>query len=1062
MIKNEEPPPASSPLDKALEAFREAWIDGAPPDPDEFCRTHQDCGPGLRERIDEFLFAAQGLRALRESVRRWDPLADHARTTTEGETILADFRILREVGRGGMGVVYEGEQLSLRRTAALKVLPAHITLQGRTVERFRREASTAAKLRHPGIVEVYSVGEAEGAHYFAMPFVEGAPLDLVIEWLQQRESPHNLHGSHLGRGVAATAHRKTVAGARAAEAGATSASEQVWKRPYVEAVCRLVLQVADALEHAHEAGVIHRDVKPSNILVREDGTALLTDFGLAREEGLATLTLTGEVAGTPYYLSPEQAMARPSILDPRTDVYSLGVTLFELLTLRRPFEGKSTREVIERLLSGAEPGSPRRLNRLVPRDLETICLNAMQSDRRHRYQSAKELADDLRRFLERRPVHARPLGHLTRTLRLVRRNPAWSALVAFSLLGFAVSVVLAVLYGSEARSARDSRDTTRDVLDSFVRMWGFAPIGPLDAINRDTLRMGAIARGETTSSREYVRQALKQLPGMSPGSPELEALRRYVLGTICRQLGMYEEAEGILEEARDWYAMAPRSEVLEACDLLHQLAAVYHDWSAQMSEDAREGLTFSPDGQTLMLQDKAEGLYREALESALGELGIGHVKTLTIRNNLAMLLASRAKTEEAERLLRESIERGAAGDAVARRELARARYELALIHYNRLWEAAAGGVIDEAMLQEARQLAGAALVGTEERELSYRSRVALVDAIEYLVEERKNGESAHAPPPSPDIPRLFFSVTREVGAADGSRCTQAAILGCHPLAPTEARMEVDFREVGINGLAVDPISRDLAYAESVTTGVGRTSWRIRVHVLEDPPLQEDALVFESTSAVQDLAWDPGGKGIFFSLASRGEEAPASEICWVDLDKPPDQKPQQLLGKPRQYHAFPAISPDGRSIAYIHYPWNSAASACDVWLATLDGARAAGEPRRITADTLEDQYCTFSPDGKFLYWTTRWCSDYKVPPTSMSWVYRAPLNDLRALETVPGTATRCTIASFSVSGSGSELIALCEGDLVELRGSIRIIDGSGRTLHTIRSDKWCPRYVAWER
>ncbi|MFO0981382.1 MAG: serine/threonine-protein kinase [Planctomycetota bacterium] len=336
--------------------------------------------------------------------------------------LLGEFRIIREVGRGGMGVVYLAEQLSLRRHVALKVLPAHLTLRADTVERFRREASTAASLRHPAIVEIHSVGEQGGTHYFAMAFVEGTALDRIIEHLRGQPLDR-LTGETIGAAVShhMQLNQSDVAQRREERPRPARAALPVWKKTYIETVCRLIVQIADALDHAHEAGVIHRDVKPSNILVREDGTAVLTDFGLAREQGLPSITLTGEFAGTPDYVSPEQAIARRGGIDHRTDIYSLGVTLFELLTLRRPFEGHSSQEILQKI-SSKEPPPPRRFNPLIPRDLQTIVLKAIEKDPARRYPSMAAFAADLRALLEYRPIAARPASPVTRMFKLAKRH----------------------------------------------------------------------------------------------------------------------------------------------------------------------------------------------------------------------------------------------------------------------------------------------------------------------------------------------------------------------------------------------------------------------------------------------------------------------------------------------------------------------------------------------------------------------------------------------------------------------------------------------------------------
>ncbi len=420
-----ELPSRQSPIEVALGRFAAAWLEGKAPDPEQFCRAHPECGPDLRPRIDAFLATAGSAES--RAMASADDAGVPQAASLAGRT-LGGFRLLREIGRGGMGVVYEAVQIPLRRHVALKVLPAHLTLLPDAVSRFRREASMAARLRHPGIVQIHEIGHAEGAHFFAMEFVEGAPLSDVLDRMRQ-EDRASLDGGRVGAAVSSAAHgRVEFPAPPEGEERRARTPSSAWNRSYIETVCRLTAQVADALEHAHEAGILHRDVKPSNILVREDGSTVLTDFGLAREEGLPSLTRTGEFAGTPYYVSPEQAMARRMRVDHRTDVYSLGVTLYELLTLRRPFEGTTSQEVLGKIIT-KEPTNPKRFNPLLPRDLVTIVLKAIEKDADRRYLTAADFAADLRAFLSFRPVAARPASPATRILKFARRHRS-SALAA--------------------------------------------------------------------------------------------------------------------------------------------------------------------------------------------------------------------------------------------------------------------------------------------------------------------------------------------------------------------------------------------------------------------------------------------------------------------------------------------------------------------------------------------------------------------------------------------------------------------------------------------------------
>lgn len=293
---------------------------------------------------------------------------------------LGDYRLLREVGRGGMGVVYEAEQVSLRRRVALKVLPAHLASSPRAIERFRHEATLASRLRHPAIVPIHEVGEWRGVHFFSMEFVDGRPLHVAMQ--------------DVRLGVRADCSR-------------------------VAECAELVARVASALQHAHEHGLVHRDVKPHNVMIGADGSVRLMDFGVAKELDAATRSSVGEFLGTPHYCSPEQITG--AAIGPTADVFALGIVLYELLAHRRPFDGDDARAVLRRIELGEFP-SLRSQAPQVPRDLQTICHKALERHPGHRYPSAGAMGDDLRRFLRIEPIHAAPPSLFTRSTKWVRRH----------------------------------------------------------------------------------------------------------------------------------------------------------------------------------------------------------------------------------------------------------------------------------------------------------------------------------------------------------------------------------------------------------------------------------------------------------------------------------------------------------------------------------------------------------------------------------------------------------------------------------------------------------------
>jgi serine/threonine protein kinase len=299
-----------------------------------------------------------------------------------------DYELLEEVGRGGQGVVFRAWQKSLNRTVAVKIIGIGQWATNAHLKRLRREAEAAAKLNHPGIVSIYEVGERDGTSYFSMRFVEGDHLDEVV-------------------------NRVPVSARQAAE---------------------LIAKVARTVHYAHEHGILHRDIKPGNVLLDGNGEPHLTDFGLARlvEHG-STVTGTQEVMGTPSYMAPEQAIGNNAAVSRGTDVYGLGAVLYELLTGQPPFAGGTTYETI-RLLLDSEPRQPRSWNPKIDRDLSDICLKCLEKNPRYRYSSALTLAEDLERWLRHEPIRAKRSGFLTRGRKWVRRNPTIAALITLSVV----------------------------------------------------------------------------------------------------------------------------------------------------------------------------------------------------------------------------------------------------------------------------------------------------------------------------------------------------------------------------------------------------------------------------------------------------------------------------------------------------------------------------------------------------------------------------------------------------------------------------------------------------
>jgi serine/threonine protein kinase/Flp pilus assembly protein TadD len=372
--------------------------------------------PERAEELRRLLPALEVLHGLRSSAIGVSGVGRNANgAMLSGE--LGDYRLLREVGRGGMGVVYEAEQISLGRHVALKVLPFASAMDPRHLQRFRNEAQAAAQLHHTNIVPVYGVGSERGVHYYAMQFIDGLPLSA---WIAEQRKVSTLSTSQqptdeyqLNSGSAPTSVTAAIAGATTAR---VTPETSCFRR-----IAEWGIQAASALEHAHELGVVHRDIKPANLLVDARGNLWITDFGLAHCQSHPGLTMTGDLVGTLRYMSPEQALAKHVVLDHRTDVYSLGATLYELLTLEPVFAGSDRQELL-RQIAFDEPRPPRRVNKAIPAELETIVLKALEKSPADRYATAQEIADDLRRFLDDKPIRAKRATALQMLKKWARRN----------------------------------------------------------------------------------------------------------------------------------------------------------------------------------------------------------------------------------------------------------------------------------------------------------------------------------------------------------------------------------------------------------------------------------------------------------------------------------------------------------------------------------------------------------------------------------------------------------------------------------------------------------------
>ena len=431
---------------EALQEYQQAVDQGNPPDREEFLDRFSKVADDLADYLDN-------LNLLRQiaPVFGGQTAVDSLNSSPARIPQLGDFRIIREIGRGGMGVVYEAEQISMSRRVALKVLPFMSILDRRLLQRFHNEARVAGQLVHQHIVPVHAVGCERGVHFYAMQFVVGTSLDDFIATIKSSSAnansatlngPYKLHT----RDSDCNANQRMPFTSTVAEFSTANSCDDM---RHIRFAVECTVQAARGLDYAHSQGVIHRDVKPSNLILDPNGKIWITDFGLAQAECHPGVTVTGDLIGTLRYMSPEQAEAQPGIVDHRTDIYSLGLTCYEFLALKPAIDGRDRHELLKQIVV-AEPIRPRRLNRSIPVDLETVLLKAMEKVPDDRYSTAGEFADDLQRFLDDQPVCARKPTIAQKVRKWCRRH---RAVVGSSLVAF-FAVLLCVAIGASVLAVR--------------------------------------------------------------------------------------------------------------------------------------------------------------------------------------------------------------------------------------------------------------------------------------------------------------------------------------------------------------------------------------------------------------------------------------------------------------------------------------------------------------------------------------------------------------------------------------------------------------------------------
>jgi serine/threonine protein kinase len=543
---------------RALEEYLAAVDQERVPDREEFLALHAEIAVELADCLQGLDF----IRSAFSKVRQPFGCASAPTIPTgeiQSELPLGDYRMVREIGRGGMGVVYEAEQLSLRRRVALKVLPFASTLDAKHLQRFKNEAQAAAYLHHTNIVPVFATGCERGVHYYAMQYIEGQTLAAVIRDLREQAArgpdeseatiSHEQTQSEKWRvNERETRARHESVPAKSALASpfdtlcssfptppvATLSTERSAKTSgFFLMVAQVGIQAARALEYAHQLGIIHRDIKPANLLLDVRGNLWISDFGLAHCQGHPGLTMTGDLVGTLRYMSPEQALAQRVVVDHRTDIYSLGVSLYELLTLEPAFDGPD-RQAVLRQIAFEEPKSLVRFNSAIPTELETIVLKAIAKNPEERFGTAKELADDLERFLEDRPITAKRPSLMQRTRKWARRHQAavtTAALSSFAFLLLVVGILLATNLRIQAEKER-ADDEAVNAQRAYQREARERQQTQAEKDRAESERKRAEAN--LLKAKEAVDRLLTRVAEDLADKPQMERIRRALLEDALR------------------------------------------------------------------------------------------------------------------------------------------------------------------------------------------------------------------------------------------------------------------------------------------------------------------------------------------------------------------------------------------------------------------------------------------------------------------------------------------------------------------------------------------------
>jgi serine/threonine protein kinase/tetratricopeptide (TPR) repeat protein len=636
-----------------VEEFTARVRRGENPSISEYVVLHPDLEAEIRLMLPAVLLME---RCGGAAARPMDPAVQPSRT-------LGDFEIIREVGRGGMGVVYEARQASLQRRVAVKILPAAAGLRPELLQRFRNEAVAVARLHHTNIVQVFGVGESDGHHFIVMQFLEAQSLAHVLH--TRRQAALDSTQASAGDTPAIMGETRVAPGRAASSTFVRAGRNQDWSR----FVAQVGLQAGEALAYAHDQGVLHRDVKPANLLLDAHETLWVTDFGLAKIEGLDELTATGDVPGTVRYLAPERLHGRT---DARSDLFSLGLVLYELLAGRPAYDAGDRPALLRQVAEGAPPPL-RSLLPNAPRDLETICHKCLEWDPQKRYSTARDLADDCRRFLAGEPIHARPIGPIERLTRWSKRQPVVAGLIVAVFASLAAGTIVSAWQAVRATRARAETDqalvSSEAARNQAEEISNFL-VGAFRAPNPSY-------EGPEIKAVDLLDRAAAELDAKLADSPEARGKLLTALGETYRGLGLPAQAVAMHQRALTLRQAALGADHPDTISSMQNLATANeacgrHELALALREEVLQlcQAKFGPKHfETLRSMRSLAGSYgyagrkteaisllEETLKLEAAQLGSSHPETLTTMQQLGTLYRTVGRVKDSITLLEKTIE----------------------------------------------------------------------------------------------------------------------------------------------------------------------------------------------------------------------------------------------------------------------------------------------------------------------------------------------------------------------------------------------------------------------